>query len=293
MIVNNGDYTITIGDGSRTTKLTINNLDFISDAAEYKCTVMTRRDANVVNSAVYVLEFPEHVITTPDVSGYLQTGEVTLTCELHGYQSSLSPPVWLNTNGSETNDSTKYTVSVCEGNNTIILQNGTVVPSIIFNITIHNLSSADGGTYTCRGVRGESVTQLTILEGTDPNMLSQTYISTSIEGITPTPPPGNETTTRVPVMDETIVIIAAAVGSVIIVLTILILIIFIVYLLRKINKIKIRSTEAVQVPNSLSMQERKDSSISVQDVTYEEIAEKNDMLLTKNEAYVCVDSSRK
>ncbi len=57
MIVNNGDSTITIGDGSRTTKLTINNLDF-SDAAEYECTVMTRRDANVVNSAVYVLEFP-------------------------------------------------------------------------------------------------------------------------------------------------------------------------------------------------------------------------------------------
>ena len=90
--------------------------------------------------------------------------------------------MWLNTNGSETNDSTKYTVSVCEGNNTIILQNGTFVPSIILDITIHNLSLADGGTYTCRGVRGESVTQLTILEGTDPNMLSQTYISTSIEG---------------------------------------------------------------------------------------------------------------
>ena len=126
------------------------------------------------------------------------------------------------------------------------------------------------------------------------DLLSTGYYSLIFTaGITPTPPPGNETTTRVPVMDETIVIIAAAVGSVIIVLTILILIIFIVYLLRKINKIKIRSTEAVQVPNSLSMQERKDSSISVQDVTYEEIAEKNDMLLTKNEAYVCVDSSRK
>ena len=90
--------------------------------------------------------------------------------------------MWLNTNGSETNDSTKYTVSVFEGNNTIILQNGTVVLSIILSITIHNLSSVDGGTYTCRGVRGESVTQLTILEGTDPNMVSQTCISTSIKG---------------------------------------------------------------------------------------------------------------
>ncbi len=53
MIENKGDYRITIGDGSRTTKLTINKLDF-SDAAEYECTGMTR---NVMNSAVYVLEF--------------------------------------------------------------------------------------------------------------------------------------------------------------------------------------------------------------------------------------------
>ncbi len=135
--------------------------------------------------ALYCLILPyyiEHVITAPDVSGYLQTGEVILTCELHGYQSSLSPPVWLNTNGSETNDSTKYTVFVCEGLNTIILQNGTVVSSIILSITIHKLSSVDVGNYTCRGVRGESITQLTILEGTLPpstsTLLSQTCIPT-------------------------------------------------------------------------------------------------------------------
>ena len=91
-------------------------------------------------------------------------------------------------------------------------------------------------------------------------------------------------------MDETIVIIAAAVGSVIIVLTILILIIFIVYLLRKINKMKIRLTEALQVPNSLSIQEKEDTSIYVQGVMYEEISERHDMLLTKNEAYVCVST---
>ncbi len=57
MIENKGDYRITIGDGSKTTMLTINKLEF-SDAAEYECTGMTRRDAKVMNSIVYVLEFP-------------------------------------------------------------------------------------------------------------------------------------------------------------------------------------------------------------------------------------------
>ena len=122
------------------------------------------------------------------------------------------------------------------------------------------------------------------------DLLSTGYYSLIFTaGITPTLPPGNETTIRVPIMNEAIVTTAAAVGSVIIVLTLL-LIIFIVYLLRKINKMKIRSTEAVQVPNSLSIQEREDTSISVQDVTYEEIAERHDMLLTKNEAYMCVST---
>ena len=77
------------------------------------------------------------------------------------------------------------------------------------------------------------------------------------------------------------------------VIALLLLIIFIVYLLRKINKTKnslIHSTEALQVPNSLSIQEREDTSISVQDVIYEEISERRVVSLTKNEAYVCVST---
>ncbi len=95
----------------------------------------------------------EHVITTPDVSGYLLTGEVTLTCELHGYRSSLSP-VWLNLDGSEITTTMQYTITSGEGRNTIIFENGTAIPSVIVSLTIRDLSLADGGTYTCRGVRG-------------------------------------------------------------------------------------------------------------------------------------------
>ena len=57
IIENKCDYTITIGDGSRTTKLTINNLDF-SDAANYECIATTTQDVDLMNSTVYLVEFP-------------------------------------------------------------------------------------------------------------------------------------------------------------------------------------------------------------------------------------------
>ena len=111
--------------------------------------------------------FLEHVVSTSGVCGYLQTGEVTLTCELHGYQSSLFPPVWLDLGGSEITACTKYTITSGEGGNTIVFENGTAIPSVIVRLRIRDLSLADGGNYTCRGVGGgESVTQLVITEGT-------------------------------------------------------------------------------------------------------------------------------
>ena len=57
LMENNGDYRITIGDGSRTTKLLINNLDF-SDAANYECIATTTQDVDLRNSTVYLVEFP-------------------------------------------------------------------------------------------------------------------------------------------------------------------------------------------------------------------------------------------
>ena len=57
ILENNGDYRITIEDGSRTTKLIINNLDF-SDAANYECIATTTHDVDLINSTVYLVEFP-------------------------------------------------------------------------------------------------------------------------------------------------------------------------------------------------------------------------------------------
>ncbi len=76
--------------------------------------------------------------------------------------------MWLDLGGSEITTSTKYIITSGEGGNTIVFENGTAIPSVIVSLTIRDVSLADGGNYTCRGVRGESVTQLTIVEGTAP-----------------------------------------------------------------------------------------------------------------------------
>ncbi len=115
--------------------------------------------------------YTEKIITVPDARGYLQTGEVTLSCELHGYQLSLTPPVWLDLSGSATTTSPKCTVSTVssgEGGRTIILEDGTTVPSMTVSLIIRDLSLADEGNYTCRGSNSQSVTQLFIVEGTAP-----------------------------------------------------------------------------------------------------------------------------
>ena len=108
--------------------------------------------------------------------------EATLTCELHGYQSSFSPPVWLNMNGSKITTSDKYTISSSDGVSKIVLENGTTLPSVVVSLTIHNLTSADEGDYTCRGTRRDSVTQLTERTSsgtTSPHTMIQPTHSTS------------------------------------------------------------------------------------------------------------------
>ena len=77
--------------------------------------------------------------------------------------------------GSEITTSDKYTISSSDGVNTIVLENGTTLPSVIVSLTIHSLTSADEGDYTCRGTRGESVIRLTGMEETDTTIFLPTH----------------------------------------------------------------------------------------------------------------------
>ena len=88
-------------------------------------------------------------------------------------------------NGSEITTSDKYNINSSDGVNTIVLENGTTLPSVVVSLIIHNLMLADNGSYICRGTREETVAQLTIhSEGTAPLTTSP-----------PTTPPPSTTTT--------------------------------------------------------------------------------------------------
>ena len=92
-VIGNGDpnYDITIGDGSRTTKLMISNLDF-SDAGQYECTATTMDLALMTHtgSLTQEIQFPGEstlafplviiILSAHDVSGYIMyTSSLTLT----------------------------------------------------------------------------------------------------------------------------------------------------------------------------------------------------------------------
>ena len=74
--------------------------------------------------------------------------------------------MWLKLNGSEITTSDKYTISSSVGVNTIVLENGTTLPSVVVSLTIHNLKLADEGNYTCRGSGEATISMLAVQRGT-------------------------------------------------------------------------------------------------------------------------------
>ncbi len=84
-------------------------------------------------------------------------------CQVHGYLTTLLPPLWVDLRGNLLTNSSRVTVGTSEGSKSIVLANGTTVPSIVVTVTIRNLSLADEGNYTCKGDRGRSVTLVTVV----------------------------------------------------------------------------------------------------------------------------------
>ena len=112
------------------------------------------------------------IVNVPkEVVGYLNEGQVSLTCEVSGFLRSTASPTWLDGNGRLIVPSSKYA----------IISSGTSQPSVRISnssrtqgqrsiLTITPLTSAceDEGNYTCAVEGNSSTVHLTITTNTPP-----------------------------------------------------------------------------------------------------------------------------
>ena len=170
VISNNGRFSIFTADGTRTNILQLTGLS-VGDAAEYTCEVR-RRGRGEYMLRTQILSFPGMLIAimpgnnylSPlytlavfvdlpgQLVGYLDEGEVELTCKVHGVLRSTDPPTWLNSNGSPIDSSCPLKYNVIHSSLTsqlsILLSNGSRVPSLRSILIIKQLEEGDGGQYT-------------------------------------------------------------------------------------------------------------------------------------------------
>ena len=117
-----------------------------------------------------------HVVvvdTQEMVIGYTDDGVVVLTCEVYGYLMSFDPSVrWLRDIGGARqllqNRPPKYTVEYGSGSRLAQNPDGTTHQSIVANLTIHQLTTADAGRYVCEADGEEAATQVTVIPSSRP-----------------------------------------------------------------------------------------------------------------------------
>ena len=102
-------------------------------------------------------------------TGYIDEGQVALTCEVYGFLRSTDPLIWLSKNGSEINSSSKYSITSSRSSQpTILTSDGSSIPGFSSTLTIRQLSEADKGNYTCVVDGNSSVVQLSVVAGPAP-----------------------------------------------------------------------------------------------------------------------------
>ena len=108
------------------------------------------------------------------VTGYTDDGVMVLTCEVYGYLMSYNPRVrwWRETGGARQllRNTPKYTIEYSNGSRLAQNPDGTNRQSIVANLTIHQLTTADTGRYVCEADGGEeeAATQVTVMPGSRP-----------------------------------------------------------------------------------------------------------------------------
>ena len=104
------------------------------------------------------------------VTGYTDDGELVLTCEVYGYLMSYNPPVrwWRETGGARQllQNTPNYTIEYSNGSQLTQNPDGTTRQSIVANLTIHQLTTADTGRYVCEADGDqEAATQVIVMPG--------------------------------------------------------------------------------------------------------------------------------
>ena len=101
------------------------------------------------------------------VNGYMNTGEVTLTCEVYGFLRSTNPLRWLDGEGNPLADSAKYTItSSTSSRPAILVSSGSSTEGQRSTLTINQLSKEDEGNYTCVADGNSTTILLVVLPGT-------------------------------------------------------------------------------------------------------------------------------
>ena len=92
------------------------------------------------------------------MTGYLDDGTVTLTCDVRGLLRLATPPMWLNNNAGSAIDSScplKYHVNFSNFTSQLPSNGSIVVHILRSTLTISQLEVGDEGQYTCM-IEGES-----------------------------------------------------------------------------------------------------------------------------------------
>ena len=184
IIQNSTKTSVLSADGTRTSILTINQLNF-NDANLYMCETSYSgqndygsREYNVqfpskslnVSDIIIIYPFVAIVDVAPSTMGFLGDGSVMLTCEVYGYtELEVSNLItWTSDNGANFSDPSKYTITVTDGSRELIYPDGSTEQSIVSKLAIFQLSLEDEGNYTCNIGNIQSTTQLLIMGGTSP-----------------------------------------------------------------------------------------------------------------------------
>ena len=102
-----------------------------------------------------------------EVTGYLDEGQVVVTCEVHGFLRSTNPPWLLDSSGRLVSSADpKYTITQIDSSQpAVLISNGSSVPGWRTSLTINQLMMSDSGNYTCAVDGNSTSTTLTVVAG--------------------------------------------------------------------------------------------------------------------------------